>query len=295
MRVIEPNKQLRRPTTKRKTRRKPVRTFFFLALFVAGSFAFLLIAENYHQTALKQQAPSSVSSASSVQDLEKVAGAQDVKFRYFSGDQFQRLYEKIHYPNTVSLESPPLITGDEVADKRIRTIAESRGYVLRDVPVRPIIKTGLKSDKTLLQPKSYQAWQVLKDLAKKDGVPLELSSAYRSVDVQREMFLDRLSAAGASISDIAAGTADEIVVNVLHSTAPPGYSRHHTGYTVDLVCGNAGLSFKYTTSYSWLKANNYDKAKRAGWIPSYPEGADEQGPEPEPWEYVWVGLPQLVE
>src|SRR5690606_25521512 len=35
---------------------------------------------------------------------------------------------------------------------------------------------------------------------------------------------------------------------------------------------------------------NYANAKRFGFIPSYPPDGGKQGPEPEPWEFVWVGV-----
>ncbi len=39
-----------------------------------------------------------------------------------------------------------------------------------------------------------------------------------------------------------------------------------------------------------MAADNYRVAKQFGFIPSYPSGAGAQGPEPEPWEYVYVGV-----
>jgi LAS superfamily LD-carboxypeptidase LdcB len=79
-------------------------------------------------------------------------------------------------------------------------------------------------------------------------------------------------------------------------TAVPGYSRHHTGYTVDIACENqTTLSFIYTVCFKWLSQNNYERTKKFGWIPSYPEEAVLQGPEPESWEYVWVGIDAVTE
>jgi LAS superfamily LD-carboxypeptidase LdcB len=195
------------------------------------------------------------------------------------------------------MQAPPEITGNVKADERIRTIALSRGYVLRSVPVASINKTGEPRVTTddLLQEKAYTAWQSLKAAAKADGIPLQFNSGYRSVEMQRELFLGRLSASGVSYSQIANGGADNAVVSVLKQAALPGYSRHHTGYTIDLVCANGTQSFEVTTCFKWLSDDNYRNAKKHGWIPSYPDGADEQGPEPEPWEYVWVGLGPLVE
>lgn len=298
MRVIEPRHAHKRPTTKRKPKKRPVRTLAAITILVLASVGLLGLAQRYERTAREANQPSEIATASTVQDLEQVASAQDVKFKFFTGDQFQRLYENLNFPNTQPVAQAPVITGNEAADERIRTIAASRGYKLRSVPVLPIVKTnepGLTAD-DLLQPKAYSGWQVLKDMAKKDNVPLlQLNSAYRSIESQRELFLARLRANGGDTARIAAGTADNAVVQTLLMTAPPGYSRHHTGYTIDLKCGNGGQPFETTTCFQWLSANNYDKAKRAGWVPSYPEGAPDQGPEPESWEYVWVGLAQVTE
>jgi LAS superfamily LD-carboxypeptidase LdcB len=65
---------------------------------------------------------------------------------------------------------------------------------------------------------------------------------------------------------------------------------------MDLACGGVGLySFKTTSCYAWLSKNNFENAKKYGWVPSYPEEASQQGPEPEAWEYIWVGTQSLYE
>jgi len=297
MRVIEPRQNLKRPTSQKMPKRRPVRTSVALIILVVASFGMLGLADHYKQTALQKAPASQVASASSVQDLQKVASATDVKFKFFNGDQFQQLYESLNFPNTQAIAQPPIITGNQTADARINTIATSRGYKLRSVPVLPIVKTnepGLQDD-DLLQPKAYSGWKVLEEMAAKDGIPLKLNSGYRSIDNQRALFLARLRANGGDTARIAAGQADDAVVQTLLMTAPPGYSRHHTGYTIDLLCEGAGTVFEVTKCFEWLSANNYDKAKRAGWVPSYPEGSPNQGPEPESWEYVWVGLSQVSE
>jgi len=266
-------------------------------ILVAGSFGMLVLANHYYQVAQHAGKFSKVSSATSVQELKQVASSTNVKFKFFTGDQFQRLYESLIFPNTQAISQAPEITGNEAVDLRIRTIAESRGYSLRSIPILPIIKTSSPnlSGEDLLQPKASSGWRVLSEMAKKEGVPIRLNSAYRSIEYQRNLFLARLRANGGDNAGIAAGQADDAVVRTLHMTAPPGYSRHHTGYTIDLACENSGTSFEKSMCFNWLSANNYDKAKRAGWVPSYPDGAPEQGPEPEPWEYVWVGLNQVTE
>lgn len=298
MRVIEPRTSPRRPTTSKRRARRSLRLAATLIIVIGVSFGALSLYHRHQRDAQPASKSSGIAAATSVQDLEKVAGAKDVSFRFFTGDQFQRLYESLSFPNTQSIVAPPMITGNQAADARIQTIAISRGYKLRSVPVLPIVKTNAPrlTDDDLLQPKAFNGWQVLQQMAKQDGIPLALNSGYRSIDSQRSLFVGRLRANGGDINQIAAGLADAVVVQTLHMTAPPGYSRHHTGYTIDLLCDDGtGRAFEKTACYNWISANNYDKAKRAGWVPSYPEGASDQGPEPEPWEYVWVGLNQVTQ
>jgi LAS superfamily LD-carboxypeptidase LdcB len=108
--------------------------------------------------------------------------------------------------------------------------------------------------------------------------------------------MERFRAAGLTPEQVAAGSVDQQVTDLLKITAIPGFSRHHTGYTVDISCeSNKGVIFENTTCFRWLSQNNYQHAKESGWIPSYPPGAGDQGPNPEAWEYVWVGTPALYE
>lgn len=219
------------------------------------------------------------------------------KLKTFTGPEFKALARSVKYPNTQLFNEPPDITESRVADERIREIAESRGYVMTSIPVFSIEKINeprLESD-DLLQPLAAIAWRDLKATAKRDGIPLSLLSAYRSPEYQRNLFLQRLKARGANTARIAAGQADTAIEATLETTAVPGYSRHHTGYTIDLWCDDGSSAFLNSACFTWIQADNYKKAKQAGWIPSYPEGVTDQGPEPEPWEYIWVGEENLLE
>lgn len=289
MRIIEPHKKIKR----RRRRKNLSLVFIILAVLAIGAvYVYSRLPEEAARVA--EQQPEDIPYQSK---QEAEINPETAKFKYFSGNDFLKLYDSIAYPNTQVMQTPPEITGNPKADERIRTIALSRGYVLRSVPVASINKTGEPRVTTddLLQEKALSAWQLLKAAAKEDGIPLQFNSGYRSIEMQRELFLERLNASGASYGQIANGSADSAVVSVLLQAALPGYSRHHTGYTIDLVCANGVQSFETTTCFKWLSDNNYLNAKKHGWIPSYPEGADNQGPEPEPWEYVWVGLGPLVE
>ncbi len=298
MRIIEPKNPRNQKKKSNKQRRSLARPFVIVALMLAASGLFLSLANNYRNTALNSPEVNATLSTSITSDASQVAGVSDIGFKYFTGEQFQQLAEDLFYPNTLALDYLPEITGNQSADERIRTIAESRGYQLRHVPVLPIIKTNEPDlgDDDLLQPKAHQAWQLLKNRAKSANVPLALASGYRSIERQRELFMSRLNQNGVNVASIANGSQDTAISNLLSTTAPPGYSRHHTGYALDLACDDGtGRKFKETECFTWLKKDNYKNAKQNGFAPSYPDGADQQGPEPEPWEYVWVGVTSLLE
>jgi D-alanyl-D-alanine carboxypeptidase len=73
-------------------------------------------------------------------------------------------------------------------------------------------------------------------------------------------------------------------------SAPPGYSKHHTGYVIDLALpGQDHNAFGRSAAYQWLIADNYLVLKSFGFVPSYPEEGPPQGPNPEAWEYAFVG------
>lgn len=286
MRIIEPHKHHKHAASDRHSRRRKI-----IGLSVLVAVLCLLVFALTASKAGHENILGIIEGGNSKSHTEPAPTPHPVTYKYFSPEDFQKLYDKVTYPNTQPISEPPTITGNKTADERIREIAESRGYELHVVPVQPITNTdepGLTED-NLLQHLAYNSWQTLKKQADKDGIKLNLSSGYRSIDLQRRFFLAQLSARQVSAAQIASGSADNQVVSVLHTVSPPGYSRHHTGYTMDFTCGDGQTSFRYTPCFAWLKKDNYINAKKAGLIPSYPDGADSQGPEPEPWEYVWVG------
>ena len=301
MRVIEPstpkiavsedNLKLANPSPPRKSKKK-LSIFIIVLVFI---LAVIIIA-----LAGKAQAPNSTTMRETTGDVPRTDTSLDNKpkqLAIFTPDQFRDLYDSIAYPNTTVIQSPPSITGSDAADSRMRQIAEKRGYKLRSIPVSPILKIGdpnLGND-DLLQEKALEGWRLLKAAANAENLPLRIVSGYRSPQLQRSIFVSRFNDAGGTTAAAATGQADSIINSVLVTSALPGYSRHHTGYTIDLQCNNGSLeAFVTSPCFTWISKNNYENAKKAGWIPSYPEGAAQQGPEPEPWEYVWVGIDAVM-
>jgi D-alanyl-D-alanine carboxypeptidase len=131
-----------------------------------------------------------------------------------------------------------------------------------------------------MQPQAAAAWEQLRQAARAAGHPFIVSSAYRSADSQRTQFLSKLR-----------GNTDEAIDAALTWYSIPGTSKHHGGYALDFRYGNGTFGdFRDTPDYAWLAADNFANAKRFGFIPSYPDDVSAQGPNPEPWEFVWVGV-----
>lgn len=196
-----------------------------------------------------------------------------------TGDEFNDLFTTAPLENLASIDPAPVITGNSSVDARIRQIGEERGYVRRPTPAGPLVNVG----GVQLQPDAAEAWAALRDAARAAGHTLVLQSGYRSHSTQRTILLRRLYSYTYSAINYR-----------LQYVAPPGYSKHHTGYAIDITQpGYAFTSFAASPAYAWLAGNNYANAKRHGWIPSYPPDATNQGPRPEAWEFTYVGIDNI--
>ncbi len=232
------------------------------------------------------------STVGAAEDAPSAAGAYET----FTPVGFKRLFAGHAYRNTTPVSSPPAVTGSPEVDGRIRGIAERRGYRLTSEAREDDL---VQVEGRLLQPEAARAWSRLREAAGGEGIRLGLISGYRSIDYQRRIFLNLLRIEARErigrewgAAELASGGADAVIDAILTESSIPGYSRHHTGYTLDITDLSSGRDFTEfgeTAGFRWISAHNYLQAKRFGFIPSYPEGAGKQGPEPEPWEYVWIG------
>jgi len=274
MRIIEPQRK-----NKTKLSLKLI-VFVFVIIGTITLFS-VIIFENKD----KKNGVVSTNSQSSKVDTNTVLGNK-AKIQQYSNQQFKDIYESTAFPNTKELLKPPEITGIVSIDNQIQNEAEKRGYKLRSIADLPIAKTSTNDD---LQQKAVAPWEEMKNVAKQDGITLKILAGFRSVEQQRALFINELNKYGFSTTSTV--NNNQAINKALNRVAPPGYSRHHTGYTIDISCPNEpNYIFEKSTCFAWLSKNNYENTKKFGWIPSYPKGADMQGPEPEPWEYVWVGL-----
>ncbi len=199
-----------------------------------------------------------------------------------SPDEFLDLFDNADLPGLGEIVAPPAITGSAELDARIRAVGEQRGYTRRALPNRELTRV----DGRLLQPEAAQAWLDLRHAAEEASLSLTLRSAFRSEAQQADLYRRKAATQGSSYAAIN---------RVLNVVAVPGYSKHHTGYAIDLAEGSGDHNaFGNTAAFAWLAADNYANAKAHGWIPSYPSGSRPAGPNPEPWEFVWVGATNII-
>lgn len=133
----------------------------------------------------------------------------------------------------------------------------------------------------MLDETSAIATEAMFEQAKKDGVNLILTSAYRDFDYQAGLF-DR------KVDSVGFENANKVV-------ALPGNSEHQTGFVIDItsVSENYGLneSFDTTAEYKWLSENASD----FGFILRYPKDkVDVTGYSYEPWHYRYVGNSEIA-
>jgi D-alanyl-D-alanine carboxypeptidase len=220
--------------------------------------------------------------SNSIFSSSKQQESSETIYKQFTGSEFKDFYDNFSYSKVDEITEKPTIRGQIDADKKIQELAEKRGYKLR-----------FEAICQCFQIEASQDWAKLKAAASKEAdLNLVLVSGFRSIKDQRDIFLNQIT--NWSNQAISEGQADEAINDILVTRSIPGYSKHHTGYTIDLGCNSQDLiNFKNTLCYQWLSANNYENAKRFGFIPSYPQGATNQGPDPEQWEFVWVGEENL--
>lgn len=284
MRVIEPRS--RSGVSPGRKKRSKLILFLATLILLSAPTGVYLYMDNQDQ---EQQNNSAENSQQDPVVLPKKQGV----LKTFSGQGFVDFYYTLAFPNTQQISEEAPITGNEKADNHIKQLAKARGYRIQSAPVADVLVDV--GNNMLLQPRAANNWKSLKSVAAKDGIELSLTAGFRPADEQKTIFLNRLKINGSELEEVPRGVFDSRINQVLITTALPGYSKHHTGYTIDISCpSDPNVVFEGSVCFSWLSKNNYKNAKNSGWIPSYPEGAKKQGPNPEAWEYVWVGKDSLT-
>lgn len=206
-------------------------------------------------------------------------------FHCFSGTEFVELFDDID-ARRLNRGHDYYIFDTPQVNTYVNTAGELRGYTKRSYAYEDEL---IEYNNLLTFPFVRDAYTALRNEMQQEGISLHLVSGYRGFDEQKEIFLKKLGIIQPEL--ILTGEYDKELDMVFTKTAPPGYSKHHTGYAVDFGCGDSYNVFEFleTECYQWMAENNFQRVKKYGFIPSYPEDVEYQGPSPEPWECVWVG------
>jgi LAS superfamily LD-carboxypeptidase LdcB len=203
----------------------------------------------------------------------------------YTDDEFLLLYNLFEKRQELQMLNK-YIYQNTVADNYIKDFAEKRGYTQRPFADE---KDIIPFEGVFTRSEVKKAYTTMRDEMLNESIRLHFVSGFRNSTQQRIIFKDKMG--DFDINEISKGMYNTQLDGVLQTSALPGYSKHHSGYAVDFGCGNDYLVYKFaeTPCFSWLSENNFQNAKRFGFVPSYPEEALVQGPNPEPWEFVWVG------
>lgn len=280
MRVVEPDKnnKVKGVEVLKKRTKKPLLAVFVIVLFAGLGVVFILNQTDTEDVPVLQL----------VEDtrIEEIS-EDDVAAGQANGDEkYQSLWYALTIPDTLTPAVTPDMGDDTEFSRLVSSIAESRGYQLQKVYSGDELGSyrGVVVAQSVIDPLTE-----LVAAASQEGLSLSVSSGYRALDEQEDIFISRYNSQRASGKSV-----ENAIVAVLEGAAPPGYSKHHSAYTVDMTCAGLGAkNFIGTACDEWLSANDYAIAREYGFIPSYPKNIDVQGPIPEPWEYNYVGTDVL--
>lgn len=119
-----------------------------------------------------------------------------------------------------------------------------------------------------------RAYGQMADSAAAAGVPLRVTSSYRSYQSQVSTYNYWVGQNGTVGADTV--------------SARPGYSEHQTGLALDLAADTCSLEcFAGTAQSTWMLAH----AAEYGFVNRYPAGLESvTGYSAEPWHYRYVGI-----
>lgn len=129
------------------------------------------------------------------------------------------------------------------------------------------------------------------EAASKAGNPIGVTSAYRSIEYQKNNFDNNVKA----LMNSEGLTYEEAYAETAKVIALPGASEHNTGLALDILSGEHWAldeGFEETKAFRWLS----EHAHEYGFILRYPKDKTEiTGISYEPWHYRFVGVYHAAE
>jgi LAS superfamily LD-carboxypeptidase LdcB len=142
-----------------------------------------------------------------------------------------------------------------------------------------------------LTSKTATAFSAMQTAALKDGIDIQLVSAYRSFERQQDIWeykFERYTAEGLS--------PEAAIARILKYSTIPGTSRHHWGTDIDITDGNVKNEKRllvpskfhnngpFAALHKWMQEN----AQRFGFYLIYTKDAERSGFSYEPWHYSYL-------
>jgi D-alanyl-D-alanine carboxypeptidase len=194
----------------------------------------------------------------------------------------------VRQPGQPADRAPPPRCGDAAERRRLierafalgvpRDYGRTRHLRLQREPARLVsIGSDIHGREQWLQPGAARALARMREAASRDGVELQVVSAFRSIEYQLGI-LERKLARGLTMG------------RILEASAAPGYSEHHSGRCVDLTtpgCAPVEEEFHDSPAFAWLQHN----AARFAFALSYPRD-NRHGIAYEPWHWCWHAEPR---
>lgn len=134
------------------------------------------------------------------------------------------------------------------------------------------VGTNIYGHRQQMAPRAAAALLRMRDAAARDGINLQVVSAFRSIRYQQGIVRRKL----ASGQDLA---------RILRVNAAPGYSQHHSGRAVDLATPGYDvleIGFERSPAFAWLRRHGAQFSFRL----SYPRG-NVHNIDYEPWHWYW--------
>lgn len=240
---------------------KPRTSWVWLLVLVAlmSGFSFYIIdglnrsKEIYKATMVELEKPEYRGSVSNISFPDTDGGLNIPSWELFQNGNLWMLVSRSHPLNS------------DFAPKELVTVTLPQGDAGTQMQISKMIQAPLAS---------------MFEAADRDGYPLMISSAYRSIADQQQLYQEFVNSRGQDQADM--------------YVADPGSSEHHTGLAVDLsdssdaCAADSDRCLIAPATSQWLA----DNAHRFGFIVRYPEGAQPiTGVAYEPWHYRYVGVP----
>ncbi len=169
----------------------------------------------------------------------------------------------------------------EITDSNWMTVLVNRNYILKE-GYKPQLAEAVKGSGQYLDYRVAPYYQKMYDAALKDGVTLSPCSGYRSYDLQKNNFENKIRYYMNQGYDKVTATQ-----NAARVILPPGTSEHNAGLAMDI--GWVTEDFENSAAFAWLSENAQDY----GFIMRYPEAENKQQITEiiyEPWHWRFVGV-----